>query len=305
MKSIKTILLFALMVSFGVACSDSGTGSENDEPETLRKATYTLNANSNSGTLSDGVLASATFWELSETQTVVTLTIDAPTGANVVHPSHIHFNAAEDGGGIAYFLTPIDGTDPDVTSARVINESFDTLVNFDGYINIHESVENIGNVVSQGNIGSNANVAIEDGLAPLEEGRTESYTLGANANSGSVAPNGISAGATFTEVTDGLTLVTLDLNTQGATGADKPHPAHIHENAASEGGAIAYYLGAIDPMDPDSRSSMLISESFDDLMSYDGYINIHESLSNLGAVVSQGNIGANAGDTSGNGSTGY
>ena len=41
-----------------------------------------------------------------------------------------------------------------------------------------------------------------------------------------------------------------------------------------------------------------MAEPYDTLIGFDGYINIHESVANLGAVVAQGNIGANAGDGS-------
>jgi plastocyanin len=64
---------------------------------------------------------------------------------------------------------------------------------------------------------------------------------------------------------------------------------------ASEGGSIEYPLSPIDGSDPDSRSSKIVAASYDDLTGFAGYINIHESVANLPAVVSQGNIGANAG----------
>jgi hypothetical protein len=175
------------------------------------------------------------------------------------------------------------------------------MSSFDGYINIHESVANLGAVVSQGNIGGNASDAtVEDGLMVVDEPRSIQYTLGANANGGAAAPDGIPATATFTEVTSDMTLVTLDMDLPGATGASVSHPAHIHNNTAAEGGSIAIYLSPIDGSDPDTRSSKLVMQSYDSLTSFNGYINIHESLANLGAVVSQGNIGANAEGSSAN-----
>ena len=259
----------------------------------LQKVTYDLEAQSNDGAFPNGVDATATFWELNDFQTAVTLEFDdGPTEANVAHPAHIHEGEAGTGGGISVWLTPIDGS-RDSTSARVINQPFDSLETFDGYINIHESVENLGNVVSQGNIGANADSTTEDGLTVVDNPRAVEYDLPPNPNNGSF-PDGVPATATFQEVTSGMTLVTLDLDIDGATDASVSHPAHIHNNSADEGGGIVYGLGPISGNDPNSRSSMLVPESFDNLTGFDGYINIHESVSNLGDVVSQGNIGANA-----------
>lgn len=280
-----------------------GNIGANEGLTTLRKASFTLNANPNSGAIPSGVGAIATFWELSDDETIVTLTLNESTGASVVHTSHIHLNSVEEGGEIAYFLTPVDGTDPDASSARIINESFDTLIEFDGYINIHESVENIGTIVSQGNIGINAEVKLELGFDAIMNSRQTTYTLNAVTNDGEFFPNGVNAKAIYREITSELSVVTLELETNNATGTLRSHPAHIHENFVQEGGGIAWYLGAIDAMDPDSRSSMLINETYDNLINYDGYINIHESLTTLEVILSQGNIGANAdnNDNSGNG----
>jgi len=258
---------------------------------------YDLAAQSNDGAIADGVEGTATFWRYGDSQTIVTLELtDGATGASVSHPAHIHNGSAEESGGIEFYLTPLDGSGGDGTSARVIDVPFDELTDFNGYINIHESVANLGTVVSQGNIGANASGTVQDGLDFVESPRTTDYDLAANANDGDVAPNGVPAAATFLELTDDLTLVTLDMNIDGATGADVSHPAHIHNGNASEGGGIEYYLGPIDGSDADSRSSKIVDASYDTLTDFDGYINIHESVANLGDIVSQGNIGANAGD---------
>lgn len=278
--------------NLGTIVSQGNIGA-NENLTTLRSASFELSANSNSGAVSAGVGGTATFWELNDKKTIVTLKLTESTGASVVHTSHIHFNSAEVGGGIAYFLTPIDGTDPDASSARVINESFDKLIEFDGHINIHESVENIGTIVSQGNIGPNADVQIELGLNAVDNPQYIVYDLHSVSNSGEFFPDGVSAKAKFLEVTRDLTLVTLDLETDGATGTSQSHPAHIHNNSVEVGGGIAWYLGAIDAMDPESKSSMLISESFDDLSSFNGHINIHERLTALNVLLSQGNIDPN------------
>jgi uncharacterized surface protein with fasciclin (FAS1) repeats len=264
-------------------------------PSFNRSVSYDLAAQSNDGAIPDGVAGTVTFWEAGPDQTVVTLELDeGATGASVAHPAHIHQNSASEGGDIAIYLSPIDGSGGGGTSARIVNQSFDELANFNGYVNIHESVENLGTVVSQGNIGANATGTLAAGLDLVDNQRSTEYALDANANDGSVAPNGIPGSVQFLELTSDLTFVQVSLDTgNGATGADVSHPAHIHNGSAGSGGGIAYYLSPIDGSDADARSGKLVGESYDTLIGFDGYVNVHESVANLDAVVSQGNVGAN------------
>jgi hypothetical protein len=241
------------------------------------------------------VSGTVTFWEVNSNQTLVTLELDdGATGASVAHPAHIHNNSAEDGGGIAIYLTPIDGSGGGGTSARVVQQSYDAMVGFDGYVNVHESVANLGTVVSQGNIGANADGSEGDGLELLDNLRTTSYPLSANQNEGGVAPDGIAGTVSIQALTEDLTLVSISLDANGATGADVSHPAHIHTNSAEEGGDIEYFLSPIDGSDQAAASSKLLEVPFEDLAAFDGHVNVHESIANLGSVVSQGDIGSNA-----------
>ena len=265
-------------------------------PSFNRSVSYDLAAQSNDGAIPDGVAGTVTFWEAGPDQTVVTLELDeGATGASVAHPAHIHNNSASDGGDIAIYLTPIDGSGGGGTSARLVNQSFDELANFNGYVNIHESVDNLGTVVSQGNIGANAPGTLAAGLDLVDNQRSETYPLDANMNDGAVAPNGIPGSVQFLELTSDLTFAQVSLDTgNGATGASVSHPAHIHNGSAGSGGGIEYYLSPVDGSDSDARSGKLVNASYDTLVGFDGYVNVHESVANLGDVVSQGNVGANA-----------
>ena len=260
-----------------------------------RSVSYDLAAQSNDGAIPDGVAGTVTFWEAGPDQTVVTLELDqGATDTDVAHPAHIHNNSASDGGDIAIYLTPIDGSGGGGTSARVVEQSFDELANFNGHVNIHESVNNLGTVVSQGNIGANAPGTLAAGLDLVDNQRSETYPLDANMNDGTVAPNGIPGSVQFLELTSDLTFAQVSLDTgNGATGASVSHPAHIHNGSAGSGGSIEYYLSPVDGSDPEARSGKLVNESFDMLVGVDGYVNVHESVANLGDVVSQGNVGAN------------
>jgi uncharacterized surface protein with fasciclin (FAS1) repeats len=265
-------------------------------PTFNQSVSYDLAAQSNDGAIPNGVAGTVTFWEAGSDQTVVTLELDdGATDASVAHPAHIHNNSASEGGGIEIYLTPIDGSGGGGTSARIVDRPFEELANFNGYVNIHESVANLNTVVSQGNIGANATGTVAAGLDLVDNQRSETYTLDANSNDGSIAPNGIPGSVQFLELTSDLTFVQVSLDTgNGATGASVSHPAHIHNNTASEGGSIEYYLGPVDGSDAAARSGKLVGESYDTLVGFNGYVNVHESVANLGDVVSQGNVGANA-----------
>jgi hypothetical protein len=289
------VFLFLIVGLVGVACGDDDDDND-DMMFDARQVTYELAANSNDGPVSDGVAATATFQEFTADQTIVRLELlNGSTNTTVSHPAHIHANTAAEGGNIVYFLGPLDGLGaaPGV-SYHMVNASFDELIDFNGYINIHESNAAIGNVVSQGNIGSNAEAEVQERTIDImDNGRTQEYTLDSMSNGGAI-PNGLGATATFTELNSEQTLVTLAFD-NGTTNTNLCHPAHIHMNSASEGGDIAYFLGPIDGLGAaEGLSYAIVDESFDFLMDYDGYINIHQSNADIPFVVSQGNIGSNA-----------
>ena len=299
--------LLLLGVFAWTGCDSGGSGMD-DSGSTLDQVRYDLEAQSNDGALPEGVGGTVTFWNAGSDQTIVTLELDGgATYANVSHPAHIHKNTASEGGDIAIYLTPVDGSGGGGTSARLVDRPIDELADFDGYVNVHESVENLGNVVSQGNIGANAEGTTGEGLDLVDDPRAVTYDLSANTNDGSI-PDGISGQVRFQELTSDRTIVTVSLDPgseDGSTGANVSHPAHIHENTASEGGDIVEYLSPVDGSDTAAKSSKLVDRSYDSLVSFDGYVNVHESVENLGNVVSQGNIGANADDTDDGGDPSY
>lgn len=243
-----------------------------------------------------GGAANASFHELPDEQTLVRLELaGGATGRSVSHAAHIHFNSVEEGGGIALFLGPIDGLDGAPGSSEfVVDVPFEELIRFDGHINIHESNAELETILAQGNIGQNAQAAAEPGiLQVIPNGQSVTYPLGAVANDGLV-PDGADATATFTELNESTTLVRLEL-IAGPTGVPVSHVAHIHENSAEEGGNIALFLGPIDALeDAPGVSYTLLNVPFEDLAEFNGYINIHESSAELGNIIAQGNIGANA-----------
>ena len=111
----------------------------------------------------------------------------------------------------------------------------------------------------------------------------------------SSAVPGIQGVATFIQNEDNSTTVELQLEGTPVSGS---HPAHIHFNTAVEGGGVAVTLGAVDG--DTGFSTVTFSElndgtavDYDDMISYDGYINVHLSSENLATIVAQGDIGEN------------
>lgn len=244
-----------------------------------------------------GVSGMATFYRAARGDGAYVMLDLEGTPEEGMHPAHIHVNSAEEGGGIAISLTTVDGnTGESITFVSSFDEegadrageavTYDELLAYNGYINVHESPENLGNVVAQGNIGDNASALT---------GESKEYTLNER------AVEGINGTATFWELEDGSAFVRLRLD---GTPEDGTHPAHIHVNSAAEGGGIAISLS---PVSGSSGQSFTFVEMFDEgspdragepvtydeLLEYDGYINVHLSPEDLATIVAQGDIGGN------------
>lgn len=251
-----------------------------------------IGQNELTGTSKDFALASvanpdisgmATFAARVNGETLVTLALEN-TPADGMHPAHIHFNTAAEGGGIAVTLGTVDGnTGMSKTNVTMLDDgsmmlSYDDLLDFDGYINVHLSAADLGTLVAQGDIGQNELT-----------GTSMSYDL----NSVDVA--GVSGTVEFMERVNGETLV--EINLMGTTFAGD-HPSHIHLGSVAEApGAIAVTLTSVNTMGVSKTNVTMLDDestlSYDDLIAFDGYVNVHNSAADLGTLVAQGNIGAN------------
>lgn len=201
------------------------------------------------------------------------------------HPAHIHANTAAEGGDIVISLTPITGDDDSSTTIVTQTDdgdaiSYQELLSFDGHINVHQSADNMGTLVAQGDIGSNELT-----------GEAEFYKLLPVNNANGDSPD--STIVSFKERANGETLV--EMTYYGST--DVAHPAHIHSGTAAMGGPIAISLNDIDlngkSVTNVSQTDAGASVTYGDLINYDGFINVHQSSDNLGTLLSQGDIGAN------------
>ncbi|MGO3238441.1 MAG: CHRD domain-containing protein [Psychroflexus halocasei] len=228
------------------------------------------------------IMGNAMFTERVNGTTLIEIMLDG-TPANGMHPGHIHMNTAAEGGDIAVTFTPVNGeTGMSKTQVAMLNDgtaiTYDELLDFDGYINIHKSADDLGTLVAQGDIGQNE---LTD--------NSKTYALGSVAN-----PN-IMGNAMFTERVNGTTLIEIMLD---GTPANGMHPGHIHMNTAAEGGDIAVTFKPVNGETGMSATQVAMLNdgtaiTYDELLEFDGYINIHKSADDLGTLVAQGDIGQN------------
>ncbi len=284
MKTLKTkyfFLVTILTISLCIGCSDDDTTSnEVQGPQPTGKTkTYSLNSVADAA-----IYGTATIIEIDDNSIIVELDIqNTPTGG--VHPAHIHVNTAVESGGVAISLTPVDGsTGKSSTNFNMKDDntpiSYNDLLDFDGYINVHLSASDLGTIVAQGDIGQNELT-----------GTIKSYTLE------SKDVEGINGVAEFAERANGTTLVTLSLTGTPDGGS---HPAHIHENDAISGGNIIVGLNPVNGTSGMSKTQVSSltngnTVSYNDFLNINAFINIHLSDDNLSTIVAQVNIGSNEG----------
>ena len=106
-----------------------------------------------------GISGKVNFAERMDGSVLATLSLTG-TPSTGVHPAHIHKNSASEGGDIAVTFTSVDGsTGQSLTSIRTADDgtpfNFQLISSYDGYINVHKSVDELNVIVAQGNIGIN------------------------------------------------------------------------------------------------------------------------------------------------------
>ncbi len=279
MKYLKNLLFSALIATIAiglVSCSDDDM-DEMVSTETGMKSSFTLGSVANAA-----ISGSATFAALEDGSVKITLDLSGtPSGG--IHPAHIHDNTAVEGGGIAISLEPVDGTtgmSETIVTAKDDGTAitYEQLLTYDGYINVHLSADDLGTLVAQGDIGQN-----------ILTGESTVYNLG------SVAVPSISGTLTLSERVNSETLAIIEL---AGTPDGGSHPAHIHMNTAAEGGGIAISFNPVMGGSGMSKTNIASLDggaaiTYEELLDFDGYVNVHLSADDLGTLVAQGDIGQN------------
>lgn len=116
--------------------------------------------------------------------------------------------------------------------------------------------------------------------------------------------SGVSGTVTFSKQDEASTKITIKLT---GTQAGNSHPAHIHANSASEGGPIVLDFNPVDGGTGMSETVVTALNdgtpiTYEELIAFDGHVNVHKSATELAVMIAQGNIGSNAtGSSSGSG----
>ncbi len=136
----------------------------------------------------------------------------------------------------------------------------------------------------------NADVNNPDGKDPTPDPdpvELVTYNLTAVNNSGAVGT------AKLIRNSDGTSTIYIEL-TSAPAGL---HPAAVHNNSLEEGGPVAITLNACECL----ISETVITEldngtaiTFDQLMVFDGYINIYQGTESMDSIIAHANIGSNA-----------
>jgi len=271
-------IIFSIFFITITACSSDDESGSLDPMFTGNSEEYSLFSKSD-----PGITGIVTFAEREDGITVITIELNG-TSAGGDHPTHIHANTAAEGGTILLDLTNVDGSSGmSVSEVSTLNDgssvSYNDLINFDGYVNVHLSSSDLGTLIAQGDIGVNELT-----------GTSKEYTINPKSD-----PN-ISGIATFSERNNGFTLITVQLE---GTDANGDHPTHIHANTAAEGGTILVDLANVNGATGVGVTSVSglndgTAITYGELIEFNGYINVHLSSDNLGTLVGQGDIGQNA-----------
>lgn len=232
----------------------------------------------------DGISGSIIFEERLNGEALATINLTGtPDGGS--HPAHIHMNSAVQGGGILLTFTPVDGaTGMSQTNISELDDgssfNYNNVLDVDGYVNVHLSMDELDVIVAQGDIGQNELT-----------GEVKSYSLN------EVDVEGISGQIVFEERMNGFALATISIMN---TPDDGMHPAHIHENSAAMTGGILFTFNPVNGETgmsvSDTRSGQGEDEAsftYADILEVDGYVNVHLSMEELDVIVSQSDIGQN------------
>ncbi len=257
------------------SCDESGDPAPTPNGNNRSYPVVSLNNDNISGEL---ILA-----EYSDGSVNIILELNNTVSGNT-HPAFIYFDNALEGNQTVLTLNPVDGaTGGSQTRTTQFDDgtsfTFGQLLEYDGHVKIHASPTDLNTVLAAGDFGANAFTGDET-----------SYDL----EEADIA--GITGIAVFRERFNGEALLEISLD-----GADdgNSYPAHIHVNTAVEGGQIAISLNPvvqsssatnISQLDPAAGGQQI---TYNDLIDYDGHLNVHSSAADLSTLAAQADIGIN------------
>ena len=243
--------------------NNGDNGGENTPTRTGQSIEFPL------GLLTDETISgTASFFELTDNSIDVELSVTNTT--NLVVPANIRTGTAAEGGDVFVALNPVNraGT----SSTNINNVSFSEIFDFDGYVEIGANDA----IVAQGDIGQNALT-----------GEFIEYPLP------SISDPNISGIAVFSQRNNGNTLIVVRLEN---TIPGVMSPTHLHMDPSIQG-PVVIDLNLLDGTTGISASSVSTFDdgtpmTYDQLISFNGYVNVHESVDNLTVLIAEGDVGS-------------
>jgi hypothetical protein len=236
-----------------------------------RKSTYSLKVKDVLG-----VTGTATFTETTSTITTIEIALtNAPSGT---HPAELCMNSAVEGGSVVLELNPVDATA--ISSTAVTTITYDQLIVYDGFIQVHKSSSEPAVILVQGDIGGNVITSTKI-----------NYSLD------TVGSFGVSGTALFEKRVNGNTLVTITL-TGAIAGEEYPATINLGSIASVGGGPVKAGLNYVDGTTGKGYTNIRELDdgtviTYDNWLVYDGYINIYQTSVNIDNIICHGNIGSN------------
>lgn len=272
MKKLRLALLIISPILFFISCGNDDDSLVPEEIITqLASTTYNLSAASDLDV--EGFI---TFIKNSNDTTTLYIELSGDINAEE-HPAQLRLNTAAETGVVALELETIN-TDTGISSTTTNMFTYEELIAFDGYINVQNSNFESDGLLVQGDIGQNELTTTSITYDLLEQDVEEA--------SGSV---------TFIKRVNGEALAVISLSGTPSGGI---HPAHIHSNDAATTGPIIFTFNTVNGTTGNSKTNVSALNDgtpflYDDMLTVNGYINVHLSETQLGVLLAQGNIGAN------------
>lgn len=223
-----------------------------------------------------GVTGTATFIETSSTITTITLKLNGASSGD--HPAALHMNSIAEGGSIIQELNPV-GTSG-ASSTDVTSMTYDQLIAYDGFIKVIKSSSEPDVILAQGDIGGNVITNVNT-----------TYSLEG------IDAFGVSGTALFQKRENGNTLVTLNLS---GTISGEVYPATINLSSIGTigGGPVTKTLNSVNGTTGKSYTNIRkldndLDITYDNLLVYNGYINIYQTVVGFDNIICHGNIGSN------------
>lgn len=272
MKKLRLALLIMSSILFFISCGNDDDSLIPEEIITqLASTTYNLSAASDLD-----VEGFVTFIKNSNDTT--TLYIELSGDINTAkHPAQLRLNTAAETGAVVLELEAIN-IETGISSTTTNALTYEELIAFDGYVNVQNSNFESDGLLVQGDIGQNDLTTTSITYDLLEQDVMDA--------SGSV---------TFTKRVNGEALAVISLNGAPSGGV---HPAHIHSNDAATTGPIIFTFNTVNGTTGISKTNVSTLNDgtpflYDDVLTVNGYINVHLSESQLSVLLAQGNIGSN------------